>query len=474
MHSKTITTSSTGNTNTVNKFLAASAMFFALPIAGLAALSTNAHAAPGDLDSTFNGSGFVSEHRMLDFTTANSTIADINNYVVTAYSAYDSTRTISKHYIARYKPSGALDTSFGAGGYANLTISDLNCDPVVVEDASTNLLVASCDDANILVWRFKNNGALDTSYGSGGVGRIAVNSVTFPVIGLATYRDFALVTLGTTMFTGTGPAQPHLFTLGRLNPSGNGDTTLAGTGLVRFPMQATGANERSLSTDVKMVGRNIVLGGRTRAVSTDPWKFALARLTWSGTLDPSFAGVGYMNFPVATGQNRGRKIAIDTRSRIVITGTASLAVPAGAPAEDYVGVARVLPTGVLDASFGVGGVNLLGGGSAPTGGFCTKNTYAFDVTTFKDRILITGFCDRVTGGVFGVDTTAYVLRLNSVGNYDTTFGSTANGYTYYNFSGFPTAQLYAIRTDKLGQIITAGNEGKSDGTGLAVTARMQQ
>jgi uncharacterized delta-60 repeat protein len=443
----------------------------------LTSAATSVAAAPGDLDPSFNGSGYVHEFGPGEGTSGASLVAVAKNRIVTAYvsSSSSSGTFTSKTYLTRYEAGGPVDTSFGPSGtgIVELPIPDLFCTPVVVEDYAARLIVSSCDDQNMFVWRFDANGIIDTSFGTSGLATIPVGVVSFPITGLTTIKDYILVSLGT--HTLSNPTQ--LFTAIRLDASGALDTSLGGTGIVRHSLQGGAATERSLATDVKFSRKSIILGGRTRSNAALPWNYALARLDWSGALDPSFNGVGHTNFALATGSNRGRKIAIDSKNRIVIAGTAGLVAVPPAAGGSAVGVARVLPNGALDTSFMGTGIGVYGGGSPATGGFCSNLTYGFDITLSADRPILTGYCDQYLSGPTGSpDPIAYILRLNVNGAYDTTFGTTLNGYSYFNF-GFPNSQLTAVRLDTSGQIIAAGGAYKTDGVdfyGAGVTARITQ
>jgi uncharacterized delta-60 repeat protein len=78
--------------------------------------------------------------------------------------------------LVRYLPDGALDTSFGIGGLATADGGGLETAREVVELPNGKLLVAGgtaphpprCCDHDFLLTRFHADGALDTSFGTGG------------------------------------------------------------------------------------------------------------------------------------------------------------------------------------------------------------------------------------------------------------------------------------------------------------------
>lgn len=456
-----------------------------ISIASLTGISINAWANPGDLDPAFAGSGFVTQSQG-DYAVGSAVISDYKNRVVTAYYATSNSPgpTQYEYSVVRHLDTGAIDASFGAGGVVNLPLpsKDLNCTPQLVEDSSKKLLVASCDANNIYVWRLKNSGALDAAYGSGGLVSIAVGPGVYPVIGLTQYRNRALVAASSIV---PGATRPR-FTLVRLNSGGALDTSLAGVGIARYDILPGNATELSRATDVKVDGSGrIVLGGRVRSNSASAYHFALARVSWSGVLDASFGMGGVTSFPVTTGPSFGRRLAFDPKGRILLAGTACLtADPVTNDQTCYVGLARLLDNGTLDTSLiGGSGVMAYGGGGGPANpnkGFCTDYTYNYGMTTFNENIYLVGTCNLQPFSntpVYPGSTVAYILRLDGNGQYDTSFGYTMNGYTYYDFGG-PESMFLGVAIDKNAQILAAGVRSKSVSDfeiyGEAVTARMVQ
>ena len=137
----------------------------ATSLVAIASASATVFAAtPGDLDPAFAGSGYVTQAQG-DLARGNAVMSDYKNRVVTAYSAINNAPgSFNEYSVMRHLDTGALDSGFGVGGIVNLPLpsKDLTCMPEIVEDLSTNLLVASCNANTIFVWRLKNTGVLDT------------------------------------------------------------------------------------------------------------------------------------------------------------------------------------------------------------------------------------------------------------------------------------------------------------------------
>jgi uncharacterized delta-60 repeat protein len=457
----------------------------AVSITALFAQAT--YAAPaGDLDASFAGSG-VAYVQPTKNNSGSDIISDQFNRTVMVYSTSDAqgNPSTSLFSLVRYDVSGNPDSSFGTGGNVifTSTIPSLFCNPRVGEDVKGYLLVAGCDDKNALVWRFFDNGTLDTSYGVGGMATLPVGSVRFPVIGFTVNGRDAIMSIPTAASTTAGVATD--FTLLRLKGNGAPDTTLAGTGLARysfFPGVAGSgvAGSISRSTDVKVDYKDrIVMVGRARKSTSDPYEFAAMRVDRFGTLDAGFGVGGKTMFPVLKGNSLGRRLAFDERNRIVIAGT--VCEPVSSPsiaASCYVGIARLLRNGALDTSL-VGGVGVVAyGGTASHSlpSYCGDSVSALGVATIKDRILVTGGCNLAPTTTLGTYR-AHLLRLDGAGNYDTTFGISGTGFSLFDFGG-SQAGSNAIAIDKNGLNLLAGYTGdtisEDESYSAAVTARVTQ
>jgi uncharacterized delta-60 repeat protein len=454
--------------------------------ATLAALFSSAAfaAASGDLDSSFAGIGNTYE-APLDTNGGASILSDQANRTVMLYtSANVGSATTDQYNVVRYTTTGAYDTTFGGTGTVSLPLpSAMTCSPELTEDYKGNLLIASCDEKNVYIWRLKSSGSLDPGYGAGGIATISVGLVSFPVIGLTSYKGRALIAMSTDT-AGVG-GLPSSFTLVRATASGLADTSLVGTGVARYSFfpGVTAATNRATDVKVDASGR-ILIGGRVRKGAGSQYEFALARVDWAGTLDGTFGSGGMTNFPVLAGRNLGRRIALDSYGRVVMTGSVcDLPAPVTGNINCYVGLARVKANGALDTTLAGGFGTIAYGGSAINSQrkFCTDATYSFGIATFKDRILITGYCDLnpfAATPTYPLSYRAFVMRLDDAGNYDPSFGPGGSGFNLFDFGGYPEAFSFAIAIDKNGQNLIAGNVGKTvsdtEAYGAAVAARVLQ
>jgi uncharacterized delta-60 repeat protein len=156
-------------------------------------------------------------------------------------------------------------------------------------------------------------------------------------------------------------------------------------------------------------GRIVAIGGGDSCVLPGtgcPGGFAVTRQEASGAPDPSFGNGGRVDIGVAAGT--ATAVAIDSQGRIVVAGTAATApFPR---AESGLALARLLPDGSLDASFGNGGVT-----SAAIAGASLE---ARGVALAGDGAILVSTPYRTSSGA-----DLAVARFSESGSLDAGFGS---------------------------------------------------
>ena len=205
--------------------------------------------------------------------------------------------------VARLKANGALDTTFGTGGKATVDFGGDDFGLAMARQADGRILVAGRSSAaGAVVARLRANGELDPNFGGDG-------RVTLPGGGSASavlvQPDRRIVVAG----NASGSA---MMTVTRLTPNGSLDTTFDGDGTatIDFGSLADLANDAVLQPD----GR-IVVAGYTQADED----VAVARLNADGSPDATFgaAGKATVDFGFAT---FGNAVALQPNGRIVVAG----------------------------------------------------------------------------------------------------------------------------------------------------------
>ena len=205
--------------------------------------------------------------------------------------------------VARMTAKGALDTTFGAGGIATVDFGGTEFGEAIARQADGRVLVAGRSSAGgAVVARLRATGALDPDFGSGG-------RVTLPGGGslsaVLVQPDRNIVVAG----NASGSA---MMTVTRLKPDGSLDATFGSGGTTTV---AFGSLANPLGGAARRPDGKIVIAGYTQ----DGEDVAVARLNADGSLDATFgaAGKATVDFGVAT---FGNAVALAPNGRIVVAG----------------------------------------------------------------------------------------------------------------------------------------------------------
>jgi uncharacterized delta-60 repeat protein len=265
-------------------------------------------ARPGDLDPSFSGDGKVRTQLCSPggFSVA---VDDRSRAVVAGANGGGS------FCLARYKPDGHLDRSFGDDGKV-ITFSgdspgagEVAIDPngrIVAEGSRCNgNLLQDCD---LRLARYKPNGTLDPGFS--GDGEL---STTFA----GTTTSIAIDSHGRIVVAGYRcSADFHNcdFTLARYKWNGTLDTSFGVGGKV-----TTDFGRRDMGEAVAIESGRIIVAGETCSPSFRGCDFALARYRRNG-LDPSFGAGGKVTTTFRSSIDRALSVAIDPQGRVVAAG----------------------------------------------------------------------------------------------------------------------------------------------------------
>lgn len=209
------------------------------------------------------------------------------------------------------------------------------------------------------------------------------------------------------------------------------DTTFGSnnTGTVITAIGDTGS---AFVTDVAInnAGKIIIVGG---ALVQTVGNIALLQLNTDGSLDTTFgANASGIVTTLIGSQAFAQSVAIDASSNIIITGTAIISNV------QNLFVARYTSSGILDTTFGTGGIVTFSVGNAVTG----------------NAVIIDGSGNIVVGGVANINgqNNTLFLRFTSTGALDATFGSNGQSINLINYSN----NITDIGIDSNGNIIGVG------------------
>lgn len=303
----------------------------------------------GLLDTSFGTEGSIT----FSFPDRTSYVSDVarlpdGRLLVVGGVSNLQRNAIDFSFAARTTANGVLDPSFNDDGLftAGFSGSSAVFGNVELLPDGRILIVASAAGEGISMARFEGNGDLDLTFGTNGVA-----TINLPV----SVNDALLLGDGRLLLSGiqtegSGTTVRGDAVLVRVTTSGALDMAFGtnGVALVDLGGHLDYFFGISLDTD----GRIVVAGTSSGTLSdSDASTAVVARFTSAGRLDTSFGDEGVA---VVTGQARGSATALRPDGRIVLTGTRNDISPL---------VAQLTSSGVLDVSFGSGGIADVDAGS---------------------------------------------------------------------------------------------------------------
>ena len=343
--------------------------------------------------------------------------------------------------VARYLADGSLDTSFNGVGYVITPIvaSTDEARGVHVFSDGKILVVGSALDTgfDIYLAKYNANGTLDTSFGGGdGVeiwGPVSVNPKSMTVL-----NDGKILVAGDSNSN---------FLLARFNANGSIDSTFGSGGYVTTDF--AGGTDWAEDLKVQADGKIVLVGRTFNGTSFD---VGVVRYLADGTLDSSFGSGGKVSTDVGTSSaDYGTAIDLQSDGKLVVAGWGN-----AAGTTDFY-VLRYNTNGTLDASFGTGGVSTTAIGTSGS-----LSDFALDVAVRSDgKIYATGYSSN-QGNNFSV------IRLNSNGSLDGTFGS--GGIVDVNFGGSSMDRASALAIH--GSTVVVAGLSNQPGTIAAALLRL--
>ncbi|HEX9922735.1 MAG TPA: hypothetical protein VGD99_08725, partial [Anaerolineae bacterium] len=318
-----------------------------------------AQAAPGDLDKTFAGftdDGVVIETGMYvynsGYDTTNTMALQPDGKIVTVG------RSGANLVAFRYLPNGQRDPAFG-GGDGKAVIPDPEGIELIPSDvalqADGSIVVAgrtklnSLDDnSDFLLVRLSASGELDPFFGDGGIVTTNISGNPDNAFAVLIQPDGRIVACGHAHFS-SGINFDLNFAVARYQPDGTLDNSFSDDGkmTVEFDDNLATCLNMALQRDGKLVLVGKMYDGGL--FDSDDY-FALARLNPNGSLDNSFDGNGKLTTDFGEYSEYARDVVIQPDGKIVVLGGSR------DPDFPYAGhLARYMPNGALDGTFGSGG-----------------------------------------------------------------------------------------------------------------------
>ncbi len=409
----------------------------------------------GTLDTTFSGDGWmkIDMGGASDVRPSSVAIDQNNRILVTGNTNPNSYQP--GPFVMRLRPNGGLDTTFDGDGRL---VPPLNpCTDVAIDGQGRILLAGS--GQGLALARLNYNGSLDTSFAGTG---LVYDTSTY----VTPNSQVAVLDNGNIAVTGKRTWPSEMFVQIRYTESGNRRHTFGNDGYSEVTLGEFANNHDSYRSSIAPNG-TVTIAAVAYDTTADPPQNAhirLARFAPNGTLDSNFGGDGKVDLPPSVGlyltaflvQRDGRAIVnsglsfarlnsggaldaqwsggivkgaaalLDSISALAIDNGGKIVVAGGSTAypDYYTGMARYLPDGKLDTSFGNGGKVL------------SSSLNYFPAV----KLLIDGAGRILTvGGVRddGLDRLV-MARFNSNGSPDTSFGQ-GGRIVYSKLGSYPYA-----------------------------------
>jgi len=424
----------------------------------------------GTLDLSFATQGYATRDERGTNTRASTdylygvTTDALGRIVAVGESSLGRGGTNRDMVILRYLEDGTPDPTFGDQGRATHAGAAGGVDAwdkgeAVAIDALGRIVVCgrsynqgSPGNSDLTVWRYLDNGNLDTSFNgqgffvqdsaAGGQGWDVGQALTIDSLGRIVVAGYSSLSLQ------NGQAlRDRQAVVWRLTEGGRLDATF---GRLGFAILGSSTSDEAFGVAIDSQGGIVVAGEVGGGTSQD---VAVWRLDDTGVLDQAYGLNGRATHHGAAGGNgadAGYALALDSRDRALVAGR-SVATGRGTAMTVW----RFLPTGALDTSFGGQGFALLDDPGGTLGAIDTS--YGIAVEAASGSIVVVGNAP----GASNIDATVWQLLPD--GAMDSSFG-TAGVFQHDSAAGGQrTDQARAVTIDAQGRAVVVGTSWSAAG-----------
>ena len=374
----------------------------------------------GTLDATF-GNGGIALTEFKDRSEAYSVGVQSDNKIVVVGCLFDWV-TSTKFLLVRYNSDGSLDSTFGINGISTTPIgyhSSYARSSIIQHD--DKILVAGFtfnnNDADFAVIRYKADGVLDSTFGINGISTTPIGVSDDEAFSIALQSDTNIIVAGS-CFNGND----WDFGLIRYNPKGSVDSTFGINGTVITDFGLT--NDEAKNIAIQVDGKILVAGFKNLS------DFALVRYDQNGNLDGIFGEDGIIITDIDSSSDRAYSIALQN-DKILLAG------------QTLVGknwnfaVVRYNLNGTVDTTFAKKGFVITSIGD--------YSDLAYSMVVQKDKKIL------VTGNSYSEKTNDnfVLVRYNSDGSLDTTFGINGIVTTIIDSTKMDLARMVTLQNEKI-------------------------
>lgn len=329
--------------------------------------------------------------------------------------------------VARFNVDGTLDdTSFGMYGVAVYDVGGADTTTAVAVQADDKIVVCGNTGTNVAIVRFNSGGSIDPTFNGG---QVVIDFANDSATDVTLQPDGKILVAGTVGYD---------FLVLRLTTTGLLDVSFNGTGYALTDLGGTSGDRGH--TVLVQPDQKIAVAGITNSGDND---FAVVRYNSNGSLDATFGSGGFAVFDFPSSRIDSLLAAsLQADGKFVLIGTSKFA------GSDFdFALARLTTAGVLDATFGTGGLVL-----TPLG--LSDDSARAGIILSDGRILAGGY-STVN------DDEGAVVRYLSNGAVDTTFGN--SGIYLNGTTGQATDGANALVQEHDGHLIAVGTSVDATG-----------
>ncbi len=344
--------------------------------------------------------------------------------------------------VVRYNQNGALDSTFGSGGRVVTLLDNSSVLAVAVQTDGKIIAGGSARNPNPIgraftVVRYNTDGTIDSSFGSSGIASTRIGG-SDRILDLAIQPDGKIVAAGD---AATGSSGDTDCAVVRYNKDGSLDTSFGSGGKVTTNF----AKFDSLFDVFIQPDGKIAAAGSVTFDFNQSADFALVRYNADGSLDTSFSSDGKVVTDFFGSADTAFALAFQSDGKYVAAGTAT----ESGSTDHHFALARYSTDGSIDPTFGLNG----------------KVITMFGTLDTAHALVIQADGKLVAGGIAGTRPPAQpefpdfdfaLARYNTDGSLDSAFGS--GGKVFTDFLG-GVDQAFALALQPDGKLVAGGGAG---------------
>jgi|26BtaG_2_1085354.scaffolds.fasta_scaffold00078_6 uncharacterized delta-60 repeat protein len=356
------------------------------------------YAQSGVLDPAFGNDGIVTTFIAGDFNSGEAAVVQPDGKIIVACQAGDA--FTFKVAVARYNTDGTLDNSFGNSGTLIIPVGSARSyarNIALQDDGKIVIAAYTYDDisSDFALVRLEPFGALDDSFGNNGIS-IADGGGQEVLDAMTILDDGKILLAGNNHYD---------FLMAKFNSDGSLDTGFGVNGWVTTHFDASDSQVKDV---IYQDDGKILLGGYFIDNSSGRYGIAAARLHEDGTLDETFGTSGKVSLNIGNYDDYAVAIEVQSDGKIILGGYTGADSNFGK--HDFAAI-RLNIDGSLDDSYGNGGIVI-------TRVIDEGQNYVEEMLIQPDdKIILVGFA------ALNSDSNLAMLRLDTMGNVDLTFGN---------------------------------------------------